>query len=171
MPTATKRPKRLSDAQLEDMLALTSHADSVELKLTIPDAERRSTVAALGMDPLDAQIRQVYFFDTPDLRLNSQGVVVRARRVQGRGDDTVVKLRPIVPDKLPPSVRKAKSMVVEVDAMPGGYVCSASCKGAPGAGGVKAVAAGDRPIRKLFSKDQRAFFAALARDVVGLVDL
>jgi hypothetical protein len=132
MPPATrKKTRRLTDAQLEEMLALTSHADSVELKLTVPDSERRSTVTGLGMDPLEAQIRQVFFFDTPDLALNKQGVVVRARRVQGRGDDTVVKLRPIVPDQLPPSVRKAKAMVVEVDAMPGGYVCSASFKATP----------------------------------------
>ena len=100
MPAATRRPHRLTDAQLEDMLALTSHADSVELKLTVPDSQRRSIVAALGMDPLDAQIRQVFFFDTPDLRLDKHGVVVRARRVQGRGDVTVVKLRPIVPGEL-----------------------------------------------------------------------
>ena len=130
MATASKRAtKRLTDAQLEEMLALTSHADSVELKLTVPDSERRATVTGLGMDPLEAQIRQVFFFDTPDLRLNKAGVVVRARRVQGRGDDTVVKLRPIVPGELPPSVRNAKTMVVEVDAMPGGYVCSGSLKG------------------------------------------
>jgi hypothetical protein len=127
MPPATrKKTRRLTDAQLEEMLALTSHADSVELKLTVPDSERRSTVTGLGMDPLEGQIRQVFFFDTPDLALNKQGVVVRARRVQGRGDDTVVKLRPIVPDQLHPSVRNAKTMVVEVDALPGGYVCSAS---------------------------------------------
>ena len=101
MPAATrKKTRRLTDAQLEEMLALTSHADSVELKLTVPDSERRSTVTGLGMDPLEAQIRQVFFFDTPDLALNKQGVVVRARRVQGRGDDTVVKLRPIVPGEL-----------------------------------------------------------------------
>jgi hypothetical protein len=99
--TAPRRTRRLTDAQLEEMLALTSHADSVELKLTVPDSERRSTVIGLGMDPLDAQIRQVYFFDTPDLRLNKQGVVVRARRVQARCDVTVVKLRPIVPGELP----------------------------------------------------------------------
>jgi hypothetical protein len=43
------------------------------------------------------------FFDTPDLALNKAGVVVRARRVQGRSDDTVVKLRPIVPGELPNS--------------------------------------------------------------------
>jgi hypothetical protein len=171
MPAATRRPRRLTDAQLEEMLALTGHADSVELKLTVPDSERRSTVAALGMDPLDAQIRQVFFFDTPDLRLNRQGVVVRARRVQGRGDDTVVKLRPIVPDELPPSVRKAKGMVVEVDAMPGGYVCSASFKGALATPQVKQVAAGDGTIRKLFSKPQRAFYEAHAPDGLGLDDL
>ena len=172
MPRTTRRARRLTDAQLEEMLALTSNADSVELKLTVPDSERRSTVAALGMDPLDAQIRQVYFFDTPDLKLNKVGVVVRARRVQGRGDDTVVKLRPIVPDELPPSVRKAKTMVVEVDAMPGGYVCSASFKGSLGPGNaVKQVAAGDRPIRKLYSKGQRAFYETHAPEGLGLDQL
>jgi hypothetical protein len=173
MPPATRRKtRRLTDAQLEEVLALTSHADSVELKLTVPDSEAHSTVNALGMDPLEAQIRQVFFFDTPDLRLNKQGVVVRARRVQGRGDDTVVKLRPIVPDELPPSVRKAKTMVVEVDAMPGGYVCSASFKGSLGPGtAVKEVAAGDRAIRKLYSKEQRAFYGTHAPEGLGLDDL
>jgi hypothetical protein len=173
MPPATRRKtRRLTDAQLEEMLALTSHADSVELKLTVPDSEQRSTVAALGMDPLEGQIRQVFFFDTPDLRLNKRGVVVRARRVQGRGDDTVIKLRPIVPDQLPPSVRKAKTMVVEVDAMPGGYVCSASFKGDLGPGtAVREVAAGERPIRKLYSKEQRAFYAAHAPEGLALDDL
>jgi hypothetical protein len=171
MAAATKRALQLSDAQLEELLALTSHADSMELKLTVPDTEHRSTVDALGMDPLEAQIRQVYFFDTPDLRLNSHGVVVRARRVQGRGDDTVVKLRPIVPDQLPPSVRNAKTMVVEVDAMPGGYVCSASFKGALDTPQVRQVAAGERAVRKLFSKPQRAFYQAHAPEGLGLDDL
>jgi hypothetical protein len=171
MPTAARQPRRLTDAQLQEVLALTARADSVELKLTVPDSERRSTVTTLGMDPLDAQIRQVYFFDTPELALNKHGVVVRARRVQGRGDDTVVKLRPIVPGELPPSLRKAKTMVVEVDAMPGGYVCSASLKGALASPQVRQVAAGDRAIRKLYSKEQRAFYAAHAPEGVGLDDL
>ena len=69
----------------------------------MPDSERRSTVTALGMDPLDAQIRQVFVFDTPDLRLNTSGVVVRARRVQGRSDVTVIKLRPIIPRRAGPA--------------------------------------------------------------------
>jgi hypothetical protein len=171
MPQASKRPRRLSDAELEQLLELTRDADSVELKLTVPDSERRATVTALGMDPLDAQIRQVYFFDTPDLLLDRHGVVVRARRVQQRGDDSVVKLRPIVPSELPSGLRRSRNLVVEVDAMPGGYVCSASLKGTLGTADVKDAAAGRRAIRKLYSKEQRAFFSAHAPDGVGLDDL
>ena len=129
MATATKTPAGLSDEQLGEVLALVKGADSVELKLTVPDSGQRSTAAALEMDPLDAQIRQVFFFDTPDLALNTAGVVVRARRIQGKGDDSVVKLRPVVPDALPEELRKSPNLVVEVDAMPGGFVCSASLKG------------------------------------------
>ena len=117
------------------MLALSAGSDSVELKLTVPEADHRSAVAALGLDPLDAQIRLVSFFDTPDLALNRAGLIVRARRVQGREDDSVIKLRPVVPEQLPDELRHAPGMVVELDAMPGGYVCSASLKarlGAPG---------------------------------------
>ena len=171
MPATTRRRQRLSDADLGRLLTLLKGADSAELKLTVPDSEQRSAVAVLGMDPLEAQIRQVYFFDTPDLRLNKQGVVVRARRVQQRDDDSVVKLRPVVPDDLPSGLRKSKNLVVEVDAMPGGYVCSASLKGTPGAGGVKAVATGERPVRKLFSKEQQAFYTAHAPEGIGLDDL
>jgi hypothetical protein len=171
MPVSSKRPKQLSEADLQRLLTLLRGADSTELKLTVPDSEQRSAVAALGMDPLDAQIRQVYFFDTPELTLNKHGLVVRARRVQQRADDSVVKLRPVIPDDLPASLRKSKDLVVEVDAMPGGYVCSASMKGAPAGDGVKAVAAGDQQIHKLFSKQQQAFFATHAPEGIGLDDL
>jgi hypothetical protein len=171
MPAARKRPGSLSDDDLRDLLSLIKGADSVELKLTVQDADQRSAVQSLGMDPLDAQIRQVYFFDTPDLTLNKRGVVVRARRVQQKGDDTVVKLRPVIPSELPTSLRESRNVVVEVDAMPGGYVCSASCKGALGTTEVKEVASGERPIRKLFSKEQRAFYTANAPEGLALDDL
>jgi hypothetical protein len=123
------------------------------------------------MDPLDAQIRQVHFFDTSDLTLNQHGLVVRARRVQQRGDDSVVKLRPVISGQLPADLRRSHNLVVEVDAMPGGYVCSASLKGALGTTDVKEVASGTRAIRKLFSKEQRAFFATHAPDGIGLDEL
>jgi hypothetical protein len=162
---------RLTDEKLTELLALIRGADSVELKLTVPVSDRSQAGAALGVDPLDAQIRQVYFFDTPDLALNKSGLVLRARRVQRKGDDSVVKLRPVVPEELPKELRDAPNFGVEVDAMPGGYVCSGSIKRALGKTDVKDVIAGERPLRKLFSKEQRSLYAAHAPDGVELEDL
>ena len=163
---------RLSDDDLATLLGLLEGADSVELKLTVPESVRRSAVSALGMDPLDAQLRQVFFFDTPDLALDRHGMVVRARRVQGRGDDSVVKLRPVVPDTLPAELRRSPQFVVEVDAMPGGFVCSASLKGGPSQRTtVRDTVLGGGPVRRLFSKEQRAFFADHAPDGMSLDDL
>jgi hypothetical protein len=170
MATATKAAT-LSDQDLAELISLTKGADSVELKLTVPVSERSRGAAALGVDPLDAQIRQVYFFDTPDLTLNKAGVVVRARRVQRKGDDTVVKLRPVVPDELPGELRRSPNFGVEVDAMPGGFVCSGSMKRALKTPEVRDTVFGKRPIRKLYSKEQRALFAAHAPDGLALDDL
>jgi hypothetical protein len=174
--TTTKPPRRraalqISDDDLEQMLALSSGADSIELKLTVPDAAIRSSVQALELDPLDAQIRLVCFFDTPELTLNQAGVIVRARRVQGRADDSVIKLRPIVPEQLPKELRRSPGMVVELDAMPGGYVCSATLKSRLGASDVKQRVRGKRATRKLFSKSQRAFYKQHAPEGLGLDDL
>ena len=165
------RPTRLTDEQLVAVLDLVKDADSVELKATVPASGHRSSIRALGIDPLDAQIRQVFFFDTPDLALDRAGVVVRARRIQGKGDDSVVKLRPVVPAELPAEIRRSPAFVVEVDAMPGGYVCSASLKGRPTPGDVKRAIAGELSLRKLFSKEQRAFFEAHAPDGIRLENL
>jgi hypothetical protein len=161
---------KLSDDALVEILSLMGGAGSVELKLTIPESSQRSTVEALGMDPLGAQVRLVSFYDTPDLALERAGVVVRARRVAGKGDDSVVKLRPVVPSELPRKVRESPICMIEVDAMPGGFVCSASMKGVPGTP-VRDVEAGSAPLRKLYSKEQRAFFAAHAPDGIELEDL
>ena len=142
----------------------------MELKLTVPEDQQRSALEALGIDPLGAQVRLIHFFDTPDLALDRSGVVARARRVAGKGDDTVVKLRPVVPHTLPGRVRDSPNFFVEVDAMPGKYVCSGSLKGIPKRA-VADTASGRLPIRRLFSKEQRAFFADHAPDGLGLDDL
>ena len=75
---------QLVNDDLADMLALIEGADSVELKLTVPESSQRSIVRALNLDPLDAQIRQVFFFDTPDLALNKVGVVAPPGASRGR---------------------------------------------------------------------------------------
>lgn len=161
----------LSDQDLLEMMELIKGADSVELKLTIHESARADGARALGVDPLDSQIRQVFFFDTPDLALNAAGVVVRARRRQNEEGDTVIKLRPVVPNDLPEDLRAMETFNVEVDAMPGGFVCSASFKGAADNTAILEAATGDRPIRKLFSKAQRAFYDAHAPDGIELDSL
>src|SRR5262245_47341652 len=171
MATTGKRLTELTGEELTNLVTLLRGADTVELKVTLPESAHRSAVSLLGFDPLEAQIRQVFFFDTPDLTLNQAGVVVRARRVAGRNGDTVIKLRPVVPDDLPEDLRHSGSVGVEVDAMPGGYVCSASMKGKATNAEVREVALGSRPLRKLFSKEQRRFFASNAPEGVGLEDL
>jgi hypothetical protein len=173
MDSTETGPPPLSPEDTARLLALAKQADSVELKLTVPDSGSgyRSTAAGLEIDVLDAQIRQVFFFDTPDLLLNQHGVVVRARRSQGAEDDSVVKLRPVEPSAMPARLRKLPEFGVEVDALPGGFVCSASLKAKLGPMHVRQAALGTRPVRKLFSKEQRAFYAEHAPEGVGLDDL
>ena len=171
MATSTKERGRLTDEQLVEMLGLIRGADSVELKLTVPLAGQRAAAEAMGLDPLEGQIRLVCFFDTPELALYNHGLVVRGRRVQGRNDDTVVKLRPVVPDELSPELRESPQFGVEVDAMPGGFVCSGSMKGVPRKCTVQDVVRGDAPLRKLLSRDQRALYAAHAPEGIELDDL
>jgi hypothetical protein len=169
--TATAAAPRLSDEQLAELLKLIKGADSVELKVTVPIADRTRGSNALGVDPLDAQIRQAYFFDTPDLALNKRGLVVRARRIQRREHDTVVKLRPVVPDELPAELRESPNFNVEVDAMPTGYVCSGSMKRLLGSTDAKEAVSGQKRLRKLFSKEQRALYAAHAPEGLEIDDL
>jgi len=159
------------DERLHELLELMRGSDGVELKLTVPESGQRSAVEALAMDPIEAQIRQIFFFDTPDLALYRAGVVVRARRIQGKGADAVVKLRPVVPAHLAPSLRRSPDFNVELDAMPGGYVCSASLKAKVAADLVRDATVGRRPLRKLFSKAQRSFYGAHAPDGLELDDL
>lgn len=162
---------KISDVDLEGLLELLRGADTVELKLTVPDTNLSEGAKVLGVDPLDAQVRQVFFFDTPDLALYKQGVVVRARRVQRKGDDSVVKLRPVIPDELPKKIRSSPGFGVELDAMPGGFVCSGSMKRELEEPEVRPAVLGEKRVRRLFSKEQRAFFADHAPEGLDVDDL
>jgi hypothetical protein len=152
----------LSPEDLAKVLELSKGSTSVEIKLSVPAAGHRATVRSLKLDPVEAQPRQTFFFDTPDLDLYKAGVVVRARRIQGGRADTVVKLRPVDPGTIDPDLRRSGSFKIEVDVMPGGYVCSASLKGNCTGQEVLDVTAGLAQLSSLFSKEQRAFYDAHA---------
>lgn len=161
----------MSAEQLVELVNLMKGSDSVELKLTVDHSQFQLTEDSLGFDELEAQIRQVVFFDTPDLELHGSGVGVRARRIQGGQGDTVVKLRPVTPSQLPPKVRESKHLGIETDVTRSGFVCSASMKGETTAVDVRRVILGRDRIKGLFSKKQRAFFGAYAPDGVKWSDL
>jgi hypothetical protein len=152
----------LTGEQLAELIKLTKSASSIELKLSVPATGHRATIKSIGLDPVEAQPRQAFFFDTPDLALNKAGVVVRARRIQGGKADTVIKLRPVDPSAIDPDLCRSAAFKTEVDVMPGGFVCSGSFKGVCTGQEVLDVTAGAAPLRSIFSKEQRAFFDANA---------
>ena len=159
MPASAASRPALSDEQLAELLELIGDADSVELKLTVPESEHFAVAASLGIDPLEAEIRQVWFFDTPELGLDGHGVVVRARRIQGKAGDIIVKLRPVVPRDLPKKLRRSPNFNVEVDAMPGGFVCSGRLRERVDNARVREVATGARPLDDLLSDTHRKLIA------------
>ena len=155
---AVDEAPRIQEADYGRLLELVRGADTVELKMTVPATDHRRTIGQLPLDPVEAQPRQVWFFDTRDLALDRAGVVVRARRIAGGRGDTVVKLRPVVPAELPSELRHEAAFNVEVDAMPGGFVCSGSYKGRSTGQEIRDVVDGNLGLRKIFSKEQRRFF-------------
>lgn len=170
--TAKQEPAReLSRDQIDEVVRILKDVGSVELKLVAPMHTHRATIRKLGLDPIEAEVRQVYFFDTPDLDLNTAGIVVRARRIQGGAADTVIKLRPVDPAAIDKELRRSESFKTEVDVVPGGFVCSGSFKGRCTALEVREAVGGKKPLDSLFSREQRAFYRAHAPKGVALRSL
>ena len=161
----------LSNEQLGEVLRLIKGADTVEFKLTVPDARprvgrgRARDGRARRPDPPGRVLRHPRPDAEPARRRGAS-----APRAGQRGD-TVVKLRPIDPADVPPKVRKDPGFGIEVDAMPGGFVCSGSMKATLDDYRVKETFAGSRPLSKLLTKEQRRFFADHAPEGVALDDL
>jgi hypothetical protein len=145
---------RLSDRELDQLVAVAGQVDRVELKLTVPRRAEQATCAALGVQFRRTPDHQVFYFDTPDRLLRQHGVVFRARSRRNQRDDVVVKLRPAAPEDLPARLRRSKRFVVEIDGMPGTYVCSAASKTHLAAGEVARTVRRGRPPRRLLSPSQ-----------------
>lgn len=161
----------LSAEELMQAFYLSKGATSVELKLSVPASGHRATIKRLKLDPVEAQPRQAFFFDTPDLALFKAGVVVRVRRIQGGRADTVIKLRPADPALIDTGLRRSEGFKIELDVMPGGFMCSASFKGVCTGDEVLEMTAGEMKLSQLFSKEQRAFYRAHAPKGITLDSL
>ncbi|WP_232425070.1 adenylate cyclase [Pseudofrankia inefficax] len=150
---------QLPEDDLDGLLRLAPQADRVELKLLIPIDGHQETCDVLGIQFADAPAHRVYYLDTPDRQLHRRGVVARVRSIRHRPDDSVVKLRPVAPADVPSSLRRSKDFVVEIDGMPGSYVCSGALKTRLGSDDVESVMSDRRPLHALFSARQRALLA------------
>jgi hypothetical protein len=160
----------LSNAAIVKVFELLKGSNSVELKVMVPQGHR-GAIPALGFDPVQAEPRQTYFFDTPDLALSKAGLFVRARRSPGGRGDTVVKLRPIDPREIEADLRRDQAFKIEVDANPGGYVCSGSAKGRCTSQEILDVTEGRKPLASIFSRRQRDFFRDHAPSGLKMKDL
>jgi hypothetical protein len=153
----------ISREDMTKLLHVIRNSKSIEIKVSVPMAEHQRTALRMGIDPVEAQPRHVYFFDTADQALNRAGLIVRARRIPGGRADTVVKLRPVDPAMIDAELKRSDAFKVEVDAMPDGtFVCSASYKGTVTGQEVLDVTEGRKRLRSLFSREQRAFYDAHA---------
>ncbi|MFI5934628.1 hypothetical protein [Actinoplanes sp. NPDC051494] len=175
VPAGRRRRARefwhLKPKEKAGLIHLTGQVDRLELKVVVPVDAHASTCKGLGVDISRATSRRVYFLDTADLALERHGVVVRARSTDGSPSDSVIKLRPMVPGELPARLRRSPNFVVEIDAMPGNYVCSGAMRRRLDPDEVDRTMRKGRPVRGLFSAEQRELFTAYAPAGVALDDL
>jgi len=155
--TPTQRKKSTAPKAQRKPLRDLPAVDAVEIKLTIrPDQELRAE-RAMEINEDTAEVRVIYFYDTPKLDLYDGGLVLRARLVKGDDDDSTVKVRPVQPGAVAEQWRKYDGFKLEADCVGDRIVCSASLKVLQKRDEIDEVARGERPISKLFSKVQKLF--------------
>ncbi|MEY9862917.1 hypothetical protein ABH935_008565 [Catenulispora sp. GAS73] len=150
---AARQAWRLPGSDLERMFTLVREVGQVELKFTVAEESHDAVRALLGVGV--ERVRNVYYLDTPDLTLRRHGVLARVRGGE-RPNDSVVKLRPIDPDRVPTAMRRCEDFSVEVDVTPDSFVCSGALKQRLGRTSVERAVEGRSRLRTLFSDDQIA---------------
>jgi len=160
----TERKRKAFEGKIEG-------ADRVEIKITVTKNDEQRAYEALEVGKRDAARREIYFFDTPKLTLNKAGVVIRARAKEDDDHDSVIKIRPVDPDKVEDEWRDEDGFKIEADTVGDKVVVSASFKNKQKKNAIGKVAKGEDPISELFSKKQKAFLAEFYDGPVGLDDL
>jgi hypothetical protein len=132
--------------------------DAVEIKVTIrPDQELRAE-RTMQVNEDTADVRLIYFYDTPDLDLFKAGIALRARLVKGDDDDSTVKFRSDKVTRVAPHWQRDEGFKLEADWVGDRAVFSVSLKRQQHSHEIAEVAKGERSIDKLFSKDQEHFW-------------
>ena len=171
MSAPTTTPPTISGEGLTELLALIKEADSVELKLTVPESDQRSAVGsarprpAAGTDPPGLLLRHARAGTRQAGRRRprppdpGQGRRLRREAAPGRAGRAAGKLR------------RSASFRVEVDALPGGFVCSAALKGALRPNDVRSAVAGRAPVAKALLQGAAGVLRRARAEGIALDDL
>ena len=135
-------------------LLLDSGIEEVEIKITVRANQEELVRTALRKSELEEERRKVYFFDTRELKLFDDGVVLRARVTRGGADDSTVKLRPVVPADIDRRWKQTDGFEIELDMVGEAPACSAKLAAEQRRDEIEEVAAGQRSLHMLFSEDQ-----------------
>lgn len=134
--------------------------DAVEIKVTIrPDQELRAE-RALKVNEDTADLRLIYFYDTPALDLFEAGIALRARLIKGDDDNSTVKFRSASTRVIAPEWYRHEGFKLEADMVGDRVVYSASLTCPQRRDEIEEVADGRRSIGKLYSRDQERFLQA-----------
>jgi hypothetical protein len=160
-PLSDEAQPVVSSERLARLIHLWRGDQRARFTLSTPDPDRRSAVVSLGLDLLDARLRQIHFFDTRDVSLTRRGINLWLARTQRAAATAGVTLCPPVPEDVPDPARGVR---IEIDAVPGGYRWTTAMRSAVDDVDARAAIAGRYPVGKLFTKRQRALFAPPGSD-------
>jgi len=124
-----------------------------------PDQELRAE-RALQVNEDTADVRLIYFYDTPNLDLFEAGIALRARLIKGDDDNSTVKFRSTNQGVIAPEWYRHEGFKMEADMVGDRVVYSASLTCLQRRDEIDEVAHGERSIDKLYSKDQERFLRA-----------
>jgi hypothetical protein len=156
------------DTDAGDLSHLDPAIQKVEFKLTVLATEEDTVQALLQRDGGQPQRRKVYFFDTTDLALYGEDLVLRARVTQGDDDDSTVKLRPVDLADDQARWRQIDGIRIELDVVGEKQIHSAKLDGEPDRGEIEEVEAKQRPVGSLFSRKQERLIADYAPEGTSL---
>jgi len=156
---------------LKRSLELDPSISAVEVKITAQMHDEDTVRSVLEGSGADPEHREVFFFDTPELGLFDAGVVLRARLTHDGTDDSTVKLRPVDPTTIADDWKNTDGFEIELDSVGDTTICSAKLSVDQDRNEIRQVGAGERPLRKLFSKDQERLILEHAPAEVSWEDL
>ncbi|MGC5166210.1 hypothetical protein [Luteimicrobium sp. DT211] len=143
----------------------------VTLRFTVAGHQQRRAFAALGPNLHGVGVRQVAFFDTPDLALRRSGVVAAARRTQHGEAEVSIRVRATAPGSGLPGAAWSTSVEVDVDGVTAALTCVCSADAGAADEKVRALLSGRLHLGDLLDDVQLRVWERWVPHAVGPRDL